>query len=171
MVNTDLRYHCPQLDHMAFLVESNKIEGIEGTSKVQIKAFERFMMCDKLFVEDIELLASELHGGKHCELRTEGWQNVRVGGHIAPKGGPLIKHEFKLLLENVNADNIHPYKVHQWYETLHPFTDGNGRTGRAVWVWQMYRYAYWFNGSFLHTYYYQSLDHIEKRKDNGSRNT
>ena len=163
MVNTGLGYHCPQLDHSAFLVESNKIEGIEGTNEVQIIAFKKFMMLDILSVKDIETLAAELHGGRFCELRIHPWQNVQVGGHVAPQGGPLIKPEFKMLLETVNKDGLHPYKVHQWYETLHPFTDGNGRTGRAVWVWQMQRYGYWFNGSFLHTYYYQSLDHIEKR--------
>src|SRR5215470_3568331 len=27
--------------------------------------------------------------------------------------------------------------AHVRYETLHPYTDGNGRSGRAVWLWHM----------------------------------
>lgn len=50
-----------------------------------------------------------------------------------------------------------PYDVHQQYETLHPFTDGNGRSGRALWLWQMIRDGQRAQLGFLHTWYYQSL--------------
>ena len=37
----------------------------------------------------------------------------------------------------------------------HPFTDGNGRSGRALWLWQMNNHAPF---GFLHTFYYQTLE-------------
>lgn len=60
---------------------------------------------------------------------------------------------------------IDPYVVHHAYESLHAYTDGNGRSGRALWLWGMRRL---YRGQtlkfdrvlrigFLHCWYYQSL--------------
>ena len=56
-----------------------------------------------------------------------------------------------------------PYDVHCEYEDLHPFMDGNGRTGRALLAWMMIRRKGWestFALPFLHRWYYQSLDRL-----------
>ena len=51
-----------------------------------------------------------------------------------------------------------PYVFHCEFETLHPFTDGNGRLGRALWLRQVIR-----DGSFvpyrpfLQSFYYATL--------------
>jgi Fic family protein len=55
----------------------------------------------------------------------------------------------------VSAD---PWVMHVEFEKLHPFMDGNGRTGRAIWVWHMLRCGRKpFEISFLHRFYYQTL--------------
>jgi hypothetical protein len=53
-----------------------------------------------------------------------------------------------------------PYILHVEYEQLHPFTDGNGRSGRAMWLYAMKkcgRLEQGLNLGFLHAFYYQTL--------------
>ena len=103
----------------------------------------------------------------NARLRNGVGLNVRVGAHIAPAGGPEIVHSLEAILERVNANrgtvvgHDGAYSLHHAYESLHPFTDGNGRSGRAIWLWQMRGHA---PLGFLHHWYYQSLQ--MQRKEN-----
>ena len=44
---------------------------------------------------------------------------------------------------NKDAPKISPILssaiVHHWFETIHPFADGNGRAGRMLSLWELYR--------------------------------
>jgi hypothetical protein len=92
-------------------------------------------------------------------LRRAVGQDVRVGNHRPPRGGPSIEGHLEDLLSAVNGGRVSPYEAHRRYETLHPFLDGNGRSGRALWAWQMLRDGLDpFALPFLHRWYYQSLD-------------
>ena len=61
-------------------------------------------------------------------------------------------------LQHLLESSAAPYEAHKWFEALHPFTDGNGRTGRIYWLWQMQKMGLSTELGFLHTYYYQSLE-------------
>jgi hypothetical protein len=74
-----------------------------------------------------------------------------VGRHLPPRGGPEIRNHLLDLLLN---DDLSAYEQHVAYEVLHPFTDGNGRSGRALWAWRVRDFPL----GFLHTFYYQTLD-------------
>jgi Fic family protein len=69
---------------------------------------------------------------------------VQVGGHIAPHFTEIPLY-MTTLLEWVNAKgNEWPAVVssavfHFRFEYIHPFGDGNGRTGRALASWELYR--------------------------------
>ncbi len=139
-----------------FVQEGNRIEGIRrGISDPQtgreIKAHERFLMLDKVTVRDIEDFVGVVQ--PDAALRRWAGQNVRVGNHIAPPGGPEIEMRLENILDHMLKHGA--YKTHLAYEDLHPFTDGNGRSGRVLWLWQMDGHA---PIGFLHRFYYQTLD-------------
>lgn len=86
--------------------------------------------------------------------------NVRIGNHRPPPGGPGIATELSKLIRQAIDNDATPFDIHRRYETLHPFMDGNGRSGRILWAWQMIEHdiAPGLNLGFLHAFYYQTLD-------------
>ncbi len=133
-----------------FVAESNRIEGISYTSAIQIAAHETFLQLKTVTVTDLEIFVVAVQPG--AILRREAHQNVRVGNHIAPQGGTSLVEELVKLLKNMHHNM--PYETHVAYEQLHPFTDGNGRSGRVLWLWCMRGEA---PIGFLHQFYYQTL--------------
>ena len=69
---------------------------------------------------------------------------VRVGSYVAPPP-ERVRLMMSDLLEswNLDAPKISPILssaiVHHWFETIHPFADGNGRAGRMLSLWELYR--------------------------------
>lgn len=137
---------------LKFIRESNRIEGIlRDPTNLEIAAFNDFMELEDPLVSDMEFFVSIYQPG--AKLRRAGQPGVRVGNHIAPPSGPEIENSLKVLLANIHDKT--PWQNHVEYEKLHPFTDGNGRSGRMLWAWQMgYRKL---NLGFLHMFYYQTL--------------
>ena len=88
------------------------------------------------------ILAGEvMDQGKAGEYRTI---RVKVGNYVAP---PVDRVETMMsdLLKwwNNEAVKISPTLsaaiVHHQFEVIHPFADGNGRTGRMLSLWELYR--------------------------------
>ncbi len=143
---------------VAFIRESNLIEGIDREPTAEeIEAAGTFMWLSEISVDAVSRLQAVFAPGN--PLRNKASLNVRVGNYIAPIGGPLIVEQLDAIIFDA-ATTDDPWKVHVAFEMLHPYIDGNGRTGRMLWAWQMHRLGRDpFALSFLHRFYYQTLEH------------
>ena len=151
-----------------FVIESNRIEGIVGATGLDVSATSHFIGLNRIYISDIVSLVNHLQ--PDAFIRVGVGSDVTVGGSYSPpRGGPAIMMVLGEILDHVDLweqglPNASPYKVHCDYETLHPFTDGNGRSGRALWAWQMLHAPLGTRErrvglglGFLHEWYYQGL--------------
>lgn len=142
-----------------FAQESNRIEGIKSASVEEILAYETLLGSNLLSIDQVFQFV------KVCQpnaiLRGSPYiPGVQVGSHIAPPSGPDIITNFQDILDAANDGKKTPWEVHVCYERLHPFTDGNGRSGRAIWLYHMKRNNRLLEAlklGFLHAFYYQTL--------------
>ena len=140
-----------------FVRESNRIEGIHRVLDREVDEHARFLELDELTVPALERFVREIAARP---LRDRPGMNVRVGDYLPPPGGPEIREKLEGFLWGLSQPtNYTPYSAHVWYERLHPFMDGNGRSGRVVWAWYMRKLGQDpFALPFLHSFYYQALD-------------
>lgn len=136
------------------VMESNRIEGIGRTTKEQVAEHERFVNLPVVTVDDLVRFVSVYQ--PNAKLRNVEGLNVRVGNHNPPPGGWQVERDLRDLLDVASQNGEEPWDIHVKYEMLHPFTDGNGRSGRALWYWMM-RCDRLAGLGFLHAFYYQTL--------------
>lgn len=143
------------MDLTDFVLESNKVEGLHHSPKSsrfqeELEAHEWFVNLGSLRVSTLQEFVSIIQ--PDAFLRIALGIDVKVGDHFPPRGGPSIEIRLSVILEDMEING--PHKTHLAYENLHPFTDGNGRSGRVLWLWQMGGVA---PLGFLHSFYYQTL--------------
>ena len=76
-------------------------------------------------------------------------QNVRViKSNFKATPAPYVKTDMNLLIEwyNKNKEKLHPLNLatifHHKFEKIHPFMDGNGRTGRMILNYILLKHSY-----------------------------
>jgi Fic family protein len=104
---------------------------------------------------------------------------VRVGRYVPPPPGDVSGLMFELLTWwNTEAANLSPVLssaiLHYRFEAIHPFADGNGRTGRALALWELYRRGFDTHHIFSvdefywedRPRYYAALDAVRREGEN-----
>ena len=126
------------------------------------------------------ILAGEvMDQGQAGAYRTIG---VRVGNHFPPNPADVSPLMFELLTWwNDEAPKLSPILssaiLHYRFEDIHPFADGNGRTGRALSLWELYRRGFDTHHIFsVDEYYwedrpgyYAALDQVRRDGEDLSR--
>lgn len=142
---------------MQFVSESNRIEGIPEVSEETSMAHR--LILDSRKAPTVESISEAVWHMARAPLRDKPGMNVRVGNHYPHQGGPDIPAMLENLLRTADgsAASDAPHAIHVWYETLHPFMDGNGRSGRLLWLWMHLRAGTYMRLGFLHQWYYESL--------------
>ncbi len=88
---------------------------------------ENILLMHQFLIDNID---DEIAG----RLRKEN-ENVRVGNYIAPEGKD-VPHLLEKLLKRKIRTYLDIADFHIDFERIHPFIDGNGRTGRVIMNWQ-----------------------------------
>lgn len=138
--------------------ESNRIEGIlKDPTPTEIAEHERFVALERITINELEHFVKIYQ--PNAVIRDRSGLDVSVGGHIPPRGGANVRILLDALLFEIAAERLDAWQAHVKYEALHPFTDGNGRSGRALWYWMMVGDGR-ANLGFLHAFYYQTLQRV-----------
>lgn len=145
------------------VAESLRIEGIHRKpTQAELDEHTRFVDLPAVTIDDLERFVETYQKGN--VLRDQPGRDVRIGSYYPPRGGPEIRPALQVLLDKINQHHVlrDPFMLHAEYEMLHPFTDGNGRSGRILWYWMMNQSNWRLDDlGFLHAWYYQTLRHLQ----------
>lgn len=127
---------------LEFLRESNAIERVydEDSLRQAVKAWEYLKTRDVLTIHDVLETHRILMLHQNLQVNEIGMFRrvpVYIGGHEALDWRMVAPSMQQWCFEGIRqSPPINPVLLHVEYERIHPFVDGNGRTGRMFMNWQ-----------------------------------
>lgn len=108
---------------------------VERNAQIEMIRHEHLFELHRILADSV------MDQGQAGSYRTIG---VQVGKHFPPNPTDVSPLMFELLTWwNEDAPKLSPILssaiLHYRFEDIHPFADGNGRTGRALALWELYR--------------------------------
>ena len=134
-------------DEVRFLKESNAIEGVYDAESLvnAVVAWEYLKTQKKIFTHSILEAHGILMHGLLSEDEAGHFRRVEVtvGGRPTLKSQdvPAAIGEWRDQFEESIARGEYPIPEHVAFEKIHPFVDGNGRVGRMLFNYQLFRIA------------------------------
>lgn len=117
--------------------DSSAIEGVTHTWELRKHAQGLRGLLEKPLTLEamLEAHAVIMDGQARAEPGRLRSINVQVGNHMAPPQAQvpeLLENLYRYVNESDDEPIIKAIFAHLQFETIHPFADGNGRTGRAL---------------------------------------
>jgi Fic family protein len=147
-----------------------------GLRFIETNASKKSITHEGVFTLHRILAAEVMDQGTAGRYRTI---RVRVGRHVPPPPEDVSGLMFELLTWwNKQSASLSPVLssaiVHYRFEAVHPFADGNGRVGRALALWELYRRGFDTHHIFSvdefywedRPRYYQALDAVRREGEN-----
>lgn len=128
-----------ELRHL--IKESNAIEGITDPKEIKQSLVAWDYIYNHNFplthgaiqkVQKIITINQPLRPDQRGYYRDLSKTNVRVGNYTPPDYGFVPGMMSNWLLD---YGDMTPWEAHKRFEAIHPFVDGNGRTGRMIMWW------------------------------------
>lgn len=142
----------------AFCAESHAIEGVFDSALTEELAARTADFLDtELSLDSLSSFNIKGH------LRSQYGMALRVGPYVAPAGGPPVRVALRNLLTGIAQHETSSYDAHCEFMALLPFTDGNGLTGRALWLYHRLLADEGVPHKFLRNWYVSSLSHWRNR--------
>lgn len=163
------------LEQVRAVEEGREIPAVAGLRFIETNSNKRSINHEDVFTLHRILAAEVMDQGSAGCYRTMA---VRVGGFVPPPPGDVSGLMFELLTWwNNEPAKLSPVLssaiLHYRFEAIHPFADGNGRSGRALALWELYRRGFDTHHIFSvdefywedRPRYYRELDAVRKQSE------